>query len=325
MPCTGHAQSWTRLLERVAHGIGPVAGVDLGEGVVDVRLHRRLLDEEGSGDLRVAQPVCDQPQYVDLAAGEAVGEDPAALPLRLSAGAVGRGGGGRRGARRAERGGQPAGHLGVQRRLSVGRVADGHGDLFPVGVLGQVAAGAGRQDGDDRLVVGVGGQGQHRDVRVLGEDPRGRLGTAHPRHPHVHQHHVRGGFTDRPHRLHPVAGSADHLHVVHQIEQGHQALADDLLVVDHQYAHAHRAWRAIRPNHSRTPRGRVRDRERTAARQPFSWFPIYLPAHGRAPPGCSTPRVRRHAPTSRRPVEFRGGHLLPDLHRRVGPPRPCRP
>ena len=48
-------------------GLDAVAQVELGEDAGDVRLHRRLADEQLGGDLGVGQPAGEQPQDLELA------------------------------------------------------------------------------------------------------------------------------------------------------------------------------------------------------------------------------------------------------------------
>src|SRR4051812_18868307 len=50
----------------VADGLRPVAQPDLGEHVVDVRLHRGLADHQLLRDLAVGQALGDQPQHLGL-------------------------------------------------------------------------------------------------------------------------------------------------------------------------------------------------------------------------------------------------------------------
>ena len=58
-------------LECVQGGLGAVGQVQLGEDVADVALDRALGDHEFTGDLLVAHPSGDQPQYVKLALAQA--------------------------------------------------------------------------------------------------------------------------------------------------------------------------------------------------------------------------------------------------------------
>jgi hypothetical protein len=92
-------------------------------------------------------------------------------------------------------------------------------DVGPVGVLGDVAAGAGPQRVQDQVLVDVRGEHDDRDVRVLGGQPPGGRDAVEDRHPQVEQDRVRPVRGDLLHRLLAVGGRADHLDVGQPTEQ----------------------------------------------------------------------------------------------------------
>ena len=61
------------MLVGVVHGLAAVARAGLGEDPVDVRLHRRLADEQGPGDLPVGLARRDEAEHLGLARGQVAG------------------------------------------------------------------------------------------------------------------------------------------------------------------------------------------------------------------------------------------------------------
>ena len=120
-------------------GLGAVAEADLGEEVVDVGLDRGLADEQLPRDLRVGQPGGDEGQDLGLALGETIRQVAVLAP-------GGRYARGRAATRRRGTDGSSC----ARPRDGI----DGLGDLLGAGVLGEVAAGAGLEGGEDGLVVG---------------------------------------------------------------------------------------------------------------------------------------------------------------------------
>lgn len=53
------------------NGMSAVASTQLVEQVVNVRLYRRLADNERTGDLGVGTTLCDEEQYLMLTVGQA--------------------------------------------------------------------------------------------------------------------------------------------------------------------------------------------------------------------------------------------------------------
>ena len=78
----------------------------------------------------------------------------------------------------------------VEVRAPGGDGADRLFDLFGAGVFGQVAAGAGLQCGEQRLVVGIGGEDEDLRLGEGGADVACRLGAVHLGHAQVHEHDV---------------------------------------------------------------------------------------------------------------------------------------
>src|SRR5690606_1013800 len=126
------------------------------------------------------------------------------------------------------------------------------------GVLEQEPAGTGLQALEDVGVGVVGGQDEDADVPQAvgrGELPGG-LDAVHPRHPDVHEHHVRSGEAGLPHRLAAVGRLTDHDDVALEVEEEAEAGTHELLVVDEQNPDlAVVAWRVARGHDHASPVG----------------------------------------------------------------------
>ena len=155
---------------------------------------------------------------------------------------------------------QPLLHLGIEHGLPGRGGQHGPADLGPGGVLGQVAERAGLQGGDDRFVVGVGGQHDHLGVRMAGPDAARRLHPVAARHVQVHEDDLRGLRRDDLDGGLAVLRLAGHGDPGHGAEQQHQALADGGLVVRDDDGYRLRCSRSCRnlqvypPGPSRRPR-----------------------------------------------------------------------
>ena len=112
-------------------------------------------------------------------------------------------------------------------------------DLLGPRVLGQVAAGAGAQRGEDGLVVGVGGEHDHADGRVLVADHPGRLDPVHVWHAEVDEHHVHVVLRQQVEQLSAVVDRSDELDLGKKTEDRGEALAHDPLIVRQGDADAH--------------------------------------------------------------------------------------
>jgi hypothetical protein len=106
-------------------------------------------------------------------------------------------------------------------------------DVGPVGVLGEVAAGAGLQGGEDRRVVGIGREHHDRHSGVLCGQPSGGLGPVQEGHVQVEKDRVRVLVRDELERFFAVGCRADNLDIGEQAEEQHKAFADAGLVVGH--------------------------------------------------------------------------------------------
>src|SRR5262252_4302238 len=230
------ARSANVVAVRVADGGGPVPGPGLGEDPVDVGLDRVAAQEQLRGDLRVVQPTGDEAEDLDLALGQAVGG-------RCRPGLRWR----RRGlcwrrpglcwrrpgwARLCGRGGEQRGvRAGVDDRQAARRGVQRPGDVSTVGILGEVAAGAGVQGVQNGTVVGVGGEHDDRDAGMLGGQPADGADAVQDRHVQVEQDRVGLMLGHKFKGLLPIRGGADHLDAGQPAEQQHQALAHAGLVI----------------------------------------------------------------------------------------------
>ncbi len=183
-------------------------------------------------------------------------------------------------------------------------------DLVAVGVLGEVAAGAGLERREERIVVGVGRQDHDLCARMLGADPARRLHAVAARHAQVHQDHVRGVFGDQPQRLLAVTGRTDHLDARQQPQQHHDALAHHRLVIGHDDP-SRRPRRAVlshaAPCHTRHPgtRSRTTNPSCSGPAGPASRVPPSSSARSRIPRRPYPEPVAASSPAARRPPPSR--------------------
>jgi hypothetical protein len=129
----------------------------------------------------------------------------------------------------------PGQHRGRQQRLAPGRPAHRLHQILRGTVLDQIADRTGPERAVDVGVVGEGGEHQHPGRRMLVEDPPGGLHAVHPRHPQVHQDHVRAQPFGQPDRLATVARLADDVEPAGGLQQQRDARAHQGLIVHHQY------------------------------------------------------------------------------------------
>jgi hypothetical protein len=190
-----------------------------------------------AGDLLVGQPVADQGQDLALAVAEPVLGGLLGAAGEQGPGDLGPGGGtGRR---------RPRGPL-----EEVGRV----------GVLERVADGAGVDGVQHLALVAEGGQDDHPEVGVVGEQAAGGLDAAHAGHGQVHEDHV--GVEPGRHLqgLAAVGGRADHPDVLGGVEQRLEPGPDQPVVVGQQHPVSpgrDSGWtRVPRPGWSRSPGSR---------------------------------------------------------------------
>lgn len=162
-------------------------------------------DAERRGDVLVAEPLGNQLQHLDLAAGqclvrEAVGED--------------------------------ALHIGRQPVAAAVHIAHHASQLVEDRFLEQVAGRASGHGAVDVLVTVIHRQHDDAGIRRFGPDGMDGVEAAHDRHLQVHQHDVGPMRTTEIERLHAVGDGAHHHHVVLPRQQGGDALAHDAMVVD---------------------------------------------------------------------------------------------
>jgi hypothetical protein len=198
-----------------------VAQAQLGQEPGDVRLHRRLAEEQLRADRCIGQP-----------AGHAAGDRH--LPLGQRRDLLGH-------HTRQWSGGepleQPPGHRGGQHRLPSGHDADGLHQVVRRHVLEQEPARPGLHGGVDVLVEVEGRQRQHaRRRRCPREQPPGGLDAVESRHPDVHQDDVGPELDRQLDRRDAVTGLADDGHAGLLQDQG-EARPHQLLVVDDQHTH----------------------------------------------------------------------------------------
>ena len=125
-----------------------------------------------------------------------------------------------------------AGDRRVEQRFAAADGLERRDQVAPADLLEQVAAGAGDDGRQDRVLVGV--AGQHHDPRLghLGPDLATGLDPRAVREPHVHDDEVRPEALRSRDRLGHGAGLGDDLEFRSAADESDQPLPDDLVVVD---------------------------------------------------------------------------------------------
>jgi hypothetical protein len=185
-----------------------VAHAELAEQAVHVRLDRALGRVQLVGDLAVAVAADDEPQHVHLTARQV--------------GATGL-----------------VEHLRDARRDVLPALVhgdDGLEQLVARHALEHVGGGAGRQGARDVDVALVHGEHHHAGFRELGADGADGLGALHHRHAQVHDREVGLCPPEGGNGLFTVARGGDHRKARMALEHGHQALAQDVVIVRHEQA-----------------------------------------------------------------------------------------
>src|SRR6201996_1716500 len=141
----------------------------------------------------------------------------------------GGGGGGGDGAEQVVLGG------GVDDGAAAGDVVQGAADLLGAGVFGQVAAGAGAERVDDRVVVGVGGEHDDLNIGAAVAELTGGGGAVQMGHAQIHQDHVGLGLLGQPECFLAVGGGPHHLDIGQQAQEHGQAFAHHPLVIGGQH------------------------------------------------------------------------------------------
>ena len=200
--------------------LGTPLHVQFGQQVRHVVLDRLLGQEHVLGDLTVRLPLGDQVEDAALLVGER-------RPERLLFGPV------------AQPPQYPVGQRRVEERLPGRHPAHVVDQAVPADLLEDVARGPGHDRGEQGLVIGVGREHDARRARQPGPDVPADLDTAAVREAHVEDGDVGLQGRDPAHRLRRRAGLPHHLQVIGRLEQGAQSGADDLVVIEEEYADRH--------------------------------------------------------------------------------------
>ncbi|SNQ45832.1 hypothetical protein FRACA_1140006 [Frankia canadensis] len=195
--------------------------LELLQDVANVVLHRVLADVQLLGDVAVVHALGDEPQHLHLPVGEPGRGQLRPVVLVLDHG--------RELAEELRRHGR------ADQALPAVDRPDVRGDLVDRDLLQQVA----HRPRLDR-VVEVGllvTDRQHHDLRARHRflDGAGRVDSAAPRHPHVHEHNVRGHLLRHGHCLGTIRGLADDLDVNLLAEHHLQPATEQCVVVDDEH------------------------------------------------------------------------------------------
>jgi hypothetical protein len=127
-------------------------------------------------------------------------------------------------------------HGGVQEAFATTHRADRPDELAPLHLLQHVSGRPGHDRGEQSLVVGERGQHHDRGLRVLRADLARRLDPAAVDEADVHDHDVRARPVGLVDRLADRPGLSRHDDVVGGLQEGADTAANDLVVVDEEYA-----------------------------------------------------------------------------------------
>jgi hypothetical protein len=206
------------VLSGIVDRLVPISGASFGEYPIDMSFDGVRADEKGIGDLRIAKTLGDEGKDFNLADGKTVW-------WRLL----------RRRGRRigprcccSEKGGLD---VVVKDGLATRRCVERSGDVGTTGVLGEVPAGPGVQSGDDRTLVGEGGEHDDGDVGVIGGDPTCRFDTVELRHVKVDQCRIGMVLGDEVEGLEAIGGGSDNADIGEQVEHNGQYIAHRGLIV----------------------------------------------------------------------------------------------
>jgi beta-glucosidase-like glycosyl hydrolase len=201
------------------HRLHPVAQVELGEDPLYVGLDRRLLHDEGGGDLGVGQSPGHEGQHLALAGRE--------LTQALLCGRIGP----RLPCHPVD---DAAGDRRREQRLTGGHRVDRGDELLRPGPLEQEAGGAGGQRAEHVVVVLERGEDQHRRTRRCRGDRAGRGDPVEAGHADVHQHDVGPHLPAARDRLVAVGGLGHNLDAVVGGKDRPQAGPHQVVVVAEQ-------------------------------------------------------------------------------------------
>ena len=131
---------------------------------------------------------------------------------------------------------QRSGRSWRERRFALGGGADAADQLVGLGILEEVADGAGVECGEDLVLFGKGREDDDLWRGIILQHSASRLGSIDSRHPQVHQDHVGQMFTGEANRLVTVGGGGDHVDVRDASQQPAEPLAHEAVIVSKQYA-----------------------------------------------------------------------------------------
>ncbi len=171
-------------------------------------------DAEGAGDFGGAGVGRKRPQHLQLSIGQAGQQTAGGAAI----------GSGRRGVRNRD-------YVARALRQRACRLTEIGGGR----VLGDVPAGTRLERGLHRVRAFEHGQHPDRDLRSLGSNGANRLDPTHPRHPQVHQDQVRPQTPGRRNPLRPVRCLADDLEASIRVQDLHDAIAEQRVVIDEQH------------------------------------------------------------------------------------------
>ena len=132
--------------------------------------------------------------------------------------------------------GEQVGHRVAHVAAAAQHGADGGQDVVHIGVLADVAVGAGTQHVQRVLFFRVGADDEHRQVGTMAAQQTQCVHAVAVRHRNVEQQHVDLGLAQLGQRFGTGRGLGDHLQIGFGIDQLAQTVAHDLVVVGEQDA-----------------------------------------------------------------------------------------
>jgi len=200
-------------------GLGAIAQPQPRQHICHMVLDGSFREVKGFGNFAIAGSGSDEFEDIPFAGGEV-----------LEFGWGSRRGGG------AEVSGEFGEDAGAELGVALMGGADGVGEGFGGGVFEQITDGSMTESGGDVFVVIKGGEDEDFGGGFLAGDDFGGGDTIHAWHPNVHQHYIGTVEGDLLHSGFAVIRFAYHVNIRLKLQEGAEALANQVLVIHNQQA-----------------------------------------------------------------------------------------